>query len=141
MSDVTFTQEQVNEQIAQAKGQWETEFLNPIKTELEDVKTKLPKDLTDEEKAIQTKQQELFVKEVNLTLKENGLEKFASVVKVSNEDELKEVVKALGTIVNDIKVSTGYVPDNHKNQDQYSKFETEKNTVGMIGSKLANLFK
>lgn len=132
MSDVTFTQEQVNEQIAQAKAQWETEFLNPIKTELEEVKGKLPKDLTDEEKAIQTKQQELFVKEVNLTLKENGLEKFASIVKVSNEEELKETIQSLTTIVNEIKVSTGYVPDNHKQQDKYNQAKQNGDTKSMI---------
>lgn len=141
MSDTTFTQEQVNEQIAQAKTQWETEFLNPIKTELEEVKGKLPKDLTDEEKALQQKQQELFVKEVNLTLKENGLEKFASIVKVTNEDELKEVVTSLSSIVNEIKVSTGYVPDNHKNSDAYSVAEQKKDIGGMLSVKLANLFK
>lgn len=141
MSDTTFTQEQVNEQIAQARTQWETEFLNPIKTELEDVKGKLPKDLTDEEKALQTKQQELFIKEVNLTLKENGLEKFASIVKVSNEDELKETIQSLSTIVNELKVEMGYVPDNHKNSDAYSVAEQKKDIGGMLSVKLANLFK
>lgn len=141
MSDTTFNQEQLDEQIAQAKGQWETEILNPIKTELEDAKTKLPTELTDDEKAIQTKQQELFVKEINLTLKENGLEKFANVVKVNDENELTKVVQSLSTIVKELKVDSAYVPDSHKQQDQFSKFENDKNTVGMIGSKLANLFK
>lgn len=141
MSDTTFTQEQVNEQIASAKTQWETEFLTPLQTELQEVKGKLPKDLTDEEKAIQTKQQELFVKEVNLTLKENGLEKFASIVKVTNEDELKEVITSLGTIVNELKVEMGYVPDNHKNSDAYSVAEQKKDIGGMLSVKLANLFK
>ncbi|MEC1715923.1 hypothetical protein [Schinkia azotoformans] len=141
MSDTTFTQEQLDEQIAQAKGQWETEFLNPIKTELEEMKGKLPKDLTDEEKAIQTKQQELFVKECNLSLKEAGLEKFANVVKVSNEDELKETIKSLTTIVNELKVEMGYVPDNHKNTDAYSQAEQKKDIGGMLSVKLANLFK
>lgn len=132
MSDTTFTQEQVNEQIAQARTQWETDILNPLKTELEDIKTKLPKEPTEEEKALQQKQQELFVKEINLTLKENGLEKFASIVKVTNEDELKEVVTSLSSIVNELKVEMGYVPDNHKQQDKYNQAKQNGDTKSMI---------
>lgn len=140
MSETNFTQEQVNEQIANAKTEWEKEFLNPIVAERDDLLQYKPKDLTDDEKAMQQKQQELWQKEVGLSLKENGLEQFASIVKVENEDELKEIVKTLGQVVNDIKVSTGYVPQDHANTDEYSKFEKEGNTQGMIATKLSKLF-
>lgn len=86
------------------------------------------------------KEQELFQKQVQLTLKENGLEKFADIVKVSNEDELKDVVKKLTTIVNEIRIETGYVPADHAKTDEYSKYEKEKNVAGMIGAKLSKLF-
>jgi predicted adenine nucleotide alpha hydrolase (AANH) superfamily ATPase len=99
-----------------------------------------PKELSEEEKALQTKQQELWQKEVSLSLKEAGLEQFASVLKVSDEKELKEVIKSLTQIVNDIKASTGYVPADHAKTDEYSKFEKEKNVAGMIGVKLSKLF-
>lgn len=110
-------------------------------TELEEVKGKLPKELSDDEKAIQTKQAELFNKEVQLELKSAGLDKFASIVKVGDSDELQETIKTLSQIVNDIKVSTGYVPNDHKQQNEYDVFASKKDTKGMIGSKLANLFK
>lgn len=139
--EISFTQEQVDQAIQDAKNDWIEKEYNPLKVELEDVKGKLPKDLSDEEKAIQTKQQELFVKEINLTLKENGLEQFASIIKVGDSDELKEIVGSLTKIVNDIKVSTGYVPSDHKQQNEYDVFAKNKDTKGMIGSKLANLFK
>lgn len=139
--EISFTQEQLDEQLATAKSQWETEVLKPLQTERDELLQFKPKDLSDEEKAIQTKQQELFNKEIELELKSSGLEQFASIVKVSNTDELKEVIKSLGQIVNDIKVSAGYVPSDHAKTDEFSKFEKDKNTVGMIGTKLASLFK
>ncbi|APB35678.1 hypothetical protein [Heyndrickxia coagulans] len=112
-----------------------------LSAELEEVKSKLPKELSDDEKAIQAKQKELFDKEVSLTLKEHGLEQFASIVKVSNEDELKETVKALNGIVNQLKIDLGYVPNEHRQQNEYDIFAQKKDTKGMISTKLANLFK
>lgn len=86
------------------------------------------------------KEQELWQKQVQLTLKENGLEKFADIVKVSNEDELKDVVKKLAAIVNEIKIETGYIPADHAKTDEYTKYEKEKNVTGMIAVKLSKLF-
>ncbi|EHL78974.1 hypothetical protein [Bacillus smithii] len=110
-------------------------------SKLEEVKSKLPKELTEEEKAIKAKEKELFDKEVKLTLKEEGLEAFADIVKVNDEKELKDVVKKLTSIVNDIKVSLGYVPSDHKQQTEYDMYAQKKDTKGMISTKLANLFK
>ncbi|WP_241736681.1 hypothetical protein [Anoxybacillus flavithermus] len=94
----------------------------------------------EKQKEIEAKQQELWQKQVQLTLRENGLEKFADIVKVSNEDELNDVVKKLSQIVNEIKVETGYVPSDHAKTDEYSKYEKEKNAAGMIAVKLSKLF-
>jgi molecular chaperone GrpE len=139
--EISFTQEQLDEQLTTARTQWETDVLNPIQSERDELLQYKPKELSDEEKALQTKQQELFSKEVSLTLKENGLEQFASILKVSNEEELKEVVESLKSVVNEIKVNSGYVPNDHRQNDKYSQFEKNKDTKNMIGSKLANLFK
>ena len=95
----------------------------------------------EKQKEIEAKQQELWQKQVQLTLRENGLEKFADIVQVSNEDELNDVVKKLSQIVNEIKVETGYVPSDHAKTDEYSKYEKEKNAAGMIAVKLSKLFK
>lgn len=94
----------------------------------------------EKQKEIEAKQQELFQKQVQLTLRENGLEKFADIVRVSNEDELKDVVKKLTAIVNEIKIQTGYIPADHAKTDEYSKYEKEKNAAGMIAVKLSKLF-
>lgn len=130
-------QEQPQEELETvAKSEYEK-----LSAELEEVKSKLPKELSDDEKAIQAKQKELFDKEVYLTLKEHGLEQFASIVKVENEDELKETVKALNGIVNQLKIDLGYVPNEHRQQNEYDLFAQKKDTKGMISTKLANLFK
>ncbi|ETI68130.1 hypothetical protein [Neobacillus vireti] len=140
MSEVTFTQEQLLEEITKAKNEWLEKEYNPIVQERDGLLQYKPKELSDEEKAIQTKQEELWKKEVSLSLKENGLEQFASIINISNEDELKVVVNSLTQIVNDIKVATGYVPSNHKNQNEYDVFASKGDTKGMIATKLSKLF-
>ena len=141
MSDATFTQEQVNEQIATAKTQWETDVLNPIVSERDELLQFKPKELTDEEKELQTKQQELFTKEVSLELKSAGLEKFADFFNVEKVEDLQPQIQKFQGLLNELKVEMGYKPDNRRQQDKYSQFEKDKNTTGMIGSKLASLFK
>lgn len=132
--EISFTQEQLQEEITKAKNEWIEKELNPIVTERDELLQFKPKDLTDDEKALAAKEQELFTKEVELELKLAGLEHFASIVKVSNTDELKEVIQSLTKIVNDIKVSTGYVPNDHKQVTAYDQAKQQGNTKGMIKS-------
>jgi recombination DNA repair RAD52 pathway protein len=120
-------QDQQEEMIAKAE-------YDKVLAELEEVKSKLPKELTDEEKALQAKQQELWQKEVSLSLKEAGLEKFADIVKVNDEKELKDVIKKLTSIVNDLKIEMGYVPNEHKQMTAYEQAKKQGNTVAMIKS-------
>ncbi|MED0717434.1 hypothetical protein [Aeribacillus composti] len=108
------------------------EEYDKLLAELEEVKAKLPKEPTEEEKALQAKQQELWQKEVSLSLKEAGLEKFADIIKVSNEDELNDVVKKLTDIINEIKIETGYVPADHKQMSAYEQAKKQGNTKNMI---------
>ncbi|MBY6278187.1 MAG: hypothetical protein CWE10_18830 [Symbiobacterium thermophilum] len=86
----------------------------------------------EKQKEIEAKQNELWQKEVSLSLKEAGLEKFADIVKVNDEKELKEVIKKLTTIVNEIKIETGYVPSNHKQMTAYEQAKKQGNTKNMI---------
>lgn len=139
--EISFTQEQLDEALTNAKNEWVEKELNPIIAERDDLLQFKPKDLSDEEKQFKAKQKELFDKEVSLTLKEHGLQQFASIVKVENEDELKETVKALNGIVNQLKIDLGYVPNEHRQQNEYDLFAQKKDTKGMISTKLANLFK
>lgn len=139
--ETTFTQKQVQEAIADAKTEWVNQELDPIVAERDDLLQYKPKDLTDEEKAFKQQQEDLFKEKVAFQLEKNGLEQFAPIVKVENEDELKEVVKTLGQISNDIKLSTGYIPKDNAKDDEYSKFQKDGNTQGMIAMKLNKLFK
>ncbi|MEK5521573.1 hypothetical protein [Heyndrickxia sp. FSL W8-0423] len=138
--EISFTQEQLDEALSNAKNEWVEKELNPIITERDDLLQFKPKDLSDEEKALANKQQELFDKEVSLTLKENGLEQFADVIKVGDSEELKTVIDSLTGIVNQIKIDNGYVPNDHKQQNEYDVFASKKDTQGMIATKLSKLF-
>jgi hypothetical protein len=134
---VTQTQEQQQEQQQEQTQQQDQQQTVDMKTYLELVAKmeKMEKTLANEaerQKEIEVKQQELWQKQVQLTLKENGLEKFADIVKVSNEDELKDVVKKLTAIVNEIKIETGYVPADHKQMTAYEQAKKQGNTKNMI---------
>ncbi|WP_066173368.1 hypothetical protein [Bacillus marinisedimentorum] len=145
MAEETFSQEQVDDLVQQERQKWETEVLQPIQTERDDLLQYKPKEKTEEEKALETKHQELFQREVQLELKSAGLDKFADFFSVEKVEDLKPKIEQFQDIMtemkNEMKIEMGYKPDNHKQQDQYSKFEQDKNTTGMISSKLANLFK
>lgn len=143
MSDekVIQTQDQQQEQTQQQEQQQTVDMKTYLElvAKMEKMEQMLSQE-AEKQKEIAAKQQELFQKQVQLTLRENGLEKFADIVQVSNEDELNDVVKKLTTIVNEIKIETGYVPSDHTKTDEYSKYEKEKNAAGMIAVKLSKLF-
>lgn len=136
-----FTEEQLNEAIENAKQEWIEQELNPIIAERDELLQYKPKELSDEEKALQEKEQELFNKEVELELKSAGLEQFKDVIKVENEEELQETIKILTKIVNEIKMSTGYIPKDNLKDDEYSFYAKKGDTQGMIATKLSKLFK
>ena len=138
--EISFTQEQLNEQLATAKTQWETEVLNPIIQERDGLLQFKPKDLTDEEKAMETKQQELFQKEVSLELKSAGLDKFTEFFKVEKIEDLQPQIEKFQGLLNEIKVSMGYVPADHTKQDAYSVAEQKKDVSGMLSAKFSKLF-
>ncbi|MHA6251951.1 hypothetical protein [Oceanobacillus sp. CAU 1775] len=141
MSQETFTAEQVQEQLENAKTEWQTQELNPLITERDDLLQYKPKDKTDEQIAFEQQQADFFTQKVDFELQKSGLTAFKDVIKVENEEELNTVVEALGQIVKQVKLDSGYVPDNHLKDNEYDKFEKEGNVSGMIGSKLASLFK
>ena len=139
MSDekVTQTQDQQQDQTQQQDQQQDQQQTVDMKTYLELVAKmeKMEQTLANEaekQKEIEAKQQELWQKQVQLTLRENGLEKFADIVKVSNEDELNDVVKKLTAIVNEIKIQNGYIPADHKQMTAYEQAKKQGNTKNMI---------
>ncbi|WP_010651180.1 hypothetical protein [Oceanobacillus massiliensis] len=141
MSETNFTQEQVDEAIQNAKNEWVSQELNPIVTERDGLLKYKPKELSDDEKAFKQQQQDFFTQKVDFQLEKNGLTPFKDVIKVENEEELTTIVEALTQITKKIKLDSGYIPDNHLEENEYDKFSKEGNVSGMIGSKLSQLFK
>lgn len=133
------TQEQQQEQQQQDQQQVDMKTYLELVAKMEKMEQMLSQEAEKAQK-IAEKEQELFQKQVQLTLKENGLEKFANIVKVNDENELADVVKKLTAIVNEIRIETGYIPADHAKTDEYSKYEKEKNAAGMIAVKLSKLF-
>lgn len=136
----TFTQEQLDEAIQDARLEWVNNELDPVVAERDNLLQYKPKDLSEEEKALKQQQQDLFNEKVEFQLEKNGLTQFKDVIKVENDEELENVVKGLSQIVNDIKVSTGYIPKDNAKDNEYDKFVKEGNTQGMIATKLSKLF-
>lgn len=100
------------------------------------------KKLQGELAEIKEMKKDIFDKKVSMTLQENGLEAFAEVISVDNSEDLTKMVAKLTKIVNDIKVSNGYVPkETNGTQDAYSQAIQNGDVKNAIGFKFANLFK
>ncbi|EFV79045.1 hypothetical protein HMPREF1013_00674 [Bacillus sp. 2_A_57_CT2] len=140
MEEISFTQEQLDEAIQNAKNEWVEKEFNPVVAERDELLQFKPKELSDEEKAMQTKQQELFHKEVSLEIKSAGLEKFAEFFNVQKIEDLQPQIEKFQGLLNEIKVELGYVPADHKKQNEYDVFATKGDTKGMIATKLSKLF-
>lgn len=140
-----FTEEQqqhINQLIADEKQKWTNEELKPLQEQVKELEKFKPVEKTDAEIALEQKQLELFEKEKNLILKEKGLAEFGEFFNVQKIEELDEQIEKFNNVLKEKKIDTSFKPDNHKQQtDKYSQFEKEGNTVGMIGTKLTNLFK
>lgn len=127
--------------ITEQKNKWIADELAPIQAQIKELEQYKPQEKSDAEKALEQKEIELFTKEVNLYLKENGLAEFGEFFNVQNIDELKEKAEKLNKILEAKKLNNSYIPDGHKTADVYSKAEKNKDTVTMIGTKLSKLFK
>ncbi|MFB4473318.1 hypothetical protein ACDI16_10255 [Oceanobacillus caeni] len=141
MADETFTQEQLDEAIQDARLEWVNNELDPVVAERDNLLQYKPKDLSEEEKAFKQQQQDFFNQKVDFQLEKNGLTQFKDVIRVEDEEELNSVVEALTQITKQIKLDSGYVPDNHLKDNEYDKFAQEGNVSGMISTKLSKLFK
>lgn len=135
-----FTKEQVDEMVENAKKEWVEKELNPILKERDELLKFKPKQKTEEEKQLEEKQKELFEKEVYLTLKEHELTDFMEFLNVQTMDELNAKIEKLKKVLDNRKVNNAYVPTDHQKASKYAQYAHEKNTLGMIGEKLAKLF-
>ena len=143
-----FNEEQQDqiEKIVQAEtDRVRTKYSDQIK-ELENKIEKLtPQEKTEEEKQIEQKQNDLWQKEINLTLKEHGLEDFGEFVFANNEEELNNKVEQLKGIMQEKEqekeIGNSFQPEERKTNNEYTEAESKGDVQKMIGSKLSNIFK
>lgn len=138
-----FTDEQkqyLEQQIADAKTKWESEILNPVVTERDNLLQFKPVEKSDAEKQLEQRELELFKKEIGIELKANQIDDFAEFINVSNPDELKGKIEALKSILDARKINGAYKPDDHKQQTAYDVAASKNDVKGMVGAKLSKLF-
>ncbi|WP_411347488.1 hypothetical protein [Paenibacillus sp. WLX2291] len=139
---VTFSVEQqtkIDGMLEDAKKQWEDEFLNPVISERDDLMQFRPIEKSDTELQLESREKELFQKEINYTLKESELEDFAEFFQVHSAEELQAKINKLNTILNDRKIKNSYIPENHKSQSQYEQAQSKGSVKDMIAAKLSKL--
>lgn len=110
-----------------------------ILAERDDLLQYKPKELSEEEKVFQTKQEAFNKQVLEFAIKEAGLSDFADFIQ--NQEEIEAFKGLVKKIEDNVKKDLAYKPENHKQTDEYSQFEQKGDTKGMIGSKLASLFK
>lgn len=134
-------QEYINQLIADEKEKWVTDELAPLQTQVKELEQFKPKEKSDAEKALEQKEIELWQKEKNLILKENGLHEYADFFVAKDTEQLNKDIEKLNKILESKKLNNAYVPDGHKSADAYSQAEKNGDTITMIGSKLSKIFK
>jgi len=140
LSDQTFSQEQVDQMLAEAKQKWEVEILNPIKAEVEQLRQYKPKDETDAEKEIKRLKAELLQQKVVSSLQQMGAEDFADFITVADENELQAKVAKLQEVLKKRSIDSSFKPDNHRQTDAYTAAEAKGDVIGMIESKLSKFY-
>ena len=130
-------QEIIDAQITEAKTKWVAEELTPLQTELTGLKP-VPK--TDKEVELETKEAELWDKEKSLHIKEKGLSDFADFFSGNTIEDLDKSIEKFNTIMEAKKLNNSYIPDGHKTTNAFAEAEKNKDTQGMITSKLSKLF-
>lgn len=138
-----FTPEQqahIDQLVADSKTSWETEVLNPLTTERDELLQFKPVDKTDAEKALEQREKDLFTKEVGIELKANQMDDFAEFFNVSNAEELNVKVAALKKILDTRKINGAYKPEDHKQQSAYDVAAAKNDVTGMVSAKLSKLF-
>lgn len=85
----------------------------------------------------------IWQRQVELELKLAGLEDFAEFLDTDEQDieVLQNKIKKFQSILGKRELSTGYIPPDHQSADRYSLAEKNKDSKGMIATKLGKFFK
>ncbi|MBT2277233.1 hypothetical protein J7E51_04420 [Priestia megaterium] len=98
-----------------------------------------PKEVSEEELAAQKEREEFAKEKLEFAIEKAGLKEFAQFI--NNQEEIEAFQGLVKQIEDNVKKALAYKPENHKQTDEYSQFEQKGDTKGMIGTKLASLFK
>ncbi|MFJ8069991.1 xanthine phosphoribosyltransferase [Peribacillus sp. NPDC096447] len=126
-----------NQEVVEEKTYTQAD-IDALQAQVDELSQYKPKELTEDETKIQQKLESIWDREVNQTLKEEGLEIFAEFIKadVDDTETLKKQITKLKEIVGSLELSNGYQPSNHKTVDGYSIAKKNKDVNGMIREKL-----
>lgn len=97
-----------------------------------------PAPVDDKETALQSRLEALWQREVNVELKQAGLEKFAGFISVEVDDSegLASKVKELKALLENFEVEQTYQPTNHTNTDAYSLAFAKRDPKAMLKARL-----
>lgn len=141
--EVTFSPEQqsaIDALIEQTKNNWEAEFLTPVVSERDELKSKIVPEPNEQERQLAEREAALNQKEIRIAFQESGYSDFADLIKVDSVEGVGEVVKTITNILNARKVDASYQPDDHKSQTPYENASSKNDVLGMIGTKLQQAF-
>ncbi|ACB84817.1 hypothetical protein [Natranaerobius thermophilus] len=108
--------------------------LNDMESKIQELEQYKPEEKSEEQKKIEEKENELWQKQVDLTLKENGLDGFEGLITAKDEEDLNNKVEQLNNVLKKKKVNNSYVPREHGSTDKYSQAKQEGNPKEMIKS-------
>lgn len=138
--EVTFSDEQqahIQTILDAEKEKWETQF-NTLVTERDELKGKIPVELSEQEKQLQEREAALTKREISVGLTSKGYGDFEDILKVSTPDEIEAVVTKLESILGNRKIDQSYIPSENKGQSEHG--QGKGNALDMIAGKLGQAF-
>lgn len=97
------------------------------------------------QRQIASQGEELRQTRIKYAIEDAGLKDFVEFIHIEDESKLDETVAKFKGLIDGIKAQAkqeaGYIPADHRQDDEYSTYEKKKDVQGMLGTKLANLFK
>lgn len=128
---------EVEEEVIEEKTYSQAE-VDTLQEQINELSQYKPKDLTEQEVQLQEKLDSIWKREVNATLKEEGIEVFADFIQadVDDTDALHKQITKLKEIVGALEISNGYQPSNHKPVDGFALAKKNNDSIGMIKNKL-----
>ncbi|HDR7414086.1 TPA: xanthine phosphoribosyltransferase [Bacillus toyonensis] len=112
--------------------------IDKLQSQIDELNQYKPEEKSEAEIKLQEKAETLWQKQVDLELKEQGLEVFKDFIKadVDDTDALQKQISKLKEIVGALELSNSYQPTNHKPVDAYSLAKKSKDAKSMISAKL-----